>query len=358
MQHTEHPLDVAAQLAASHQPDAAAAVLAGYISSGHDSFPVRAAYARALAKAGDLKTALESAQQSVRKFPHLPAAAILLGELLMRADLLSSAIGELQRAMELDPQSNQVYFLLGSAWLLAGEAERALSFFAEVDEDTPGLADRIARAERMKARPRSDAAYVRHLFNYFSSSYESHMLTQLHYQAPVVIRGLFDMLMPGVSGLAILDLGCGTGLAGQAFQTVAARLTGVDLSPRMLDFARRRGVYQDLLLADMERPVVSPASFDLVLAADSLVYLGELDRVLTAVAHALRPGGHFLFSVERKDGTGYELGPKRRWRHSETYLRQMALAYGFDLVGLIDSAPRTENDMPVPGYAGAMKKVR
>ena len=35
----------------------------------------------------------------------------------------------------------------------------------------------------------------------------------------------------------------------------------------------------------------------------------------------LLPDGYFLFTVEKAEGDGFELGPKRRWRHSEAYLR-------------------------------------
>lgn len=318
--------------------------------------PRRLALARGLADRGDMKTALEYARQAAIQFPDDFDAALLLGELLMRTDLLPSAIGELQRAMELEPDSNRVHYLLGCAWLLAGEAERALSFFAEVDEDTVGLADKIAKAERILARPRSDAAYVRHLFNFFSANYDSHMLSQLHYQAPAALRQLFGMVAPGASGLEMLDLGCGTGLGGVAFRDVVRRMVGVDLSPRMIDEARKQNLYQSFLLADIERPVIAEASFDLVLAADTLVYLGDLDKVMATACRALRGGGHFLFTVEKKDRDGYELGPKRRWRHSESYLHAVSAKAGLDLVGLIACCPRTENGVPVDGYAVALQK--
>ena len=58
--------------------------------------------------------------------------------------------------------------------------------------------------------------------------------------------------MPGRDKLAILDLGCGTGLAGLAFQPLAARLDGVDLSPAMIEKARARGIYDHLDVADLE----------------------------------------------------------------------------------------------------------
>jgi predicted TPR repeat methyltransferase len=49
----------------------------------------------------------------------------------------------------------------------------------------------------------------------------------------------------------VLDLGCGTGLSGQALRPLARRLTGVDLSPAMIDARRTRTVYDVLTVAEI-----------------------------------------------------------------------------------------------------------
>ena len=54
------------------------------------------------------------------------------------------------------------------------------------------------------------------------------------------------------------------------------------------------------------------------------------------------------------DAKGFELGPKRRWRHSESYLRSAAAAAGLDVAGLLECVPRTEAGKPVEGYAVAL----
>ena len=175
----------------------------------------------------------------------------------------------------------------------------------------------------MRARPRSDAGYVRHLFDQFSTDYDARMIQQLSYRAPAILRELADMTMAGRARLAVLDLGCGTGLSGAAFKDKAARLGGIDLSPAMIAKARARGIYDGLAVGDIEGEL-GAEDYDLVLAADTLVYLGDLQAVMSAVARALKPDGFFLFTVEKKDGEGFELGPKRRWRHSEGAIRALA----------------------------------
>jgi predicted TPR repeat methyltransferase len=70
----------------------------------------------------------------------------------------------------------------------------------------------------------------------------------------------------------------------------------------------------------------------------------------------LREGRHFLFTVEKHGGEGFALGPKRRWRHSESYLRTLAQKHGFEVAGLMECTPRTEGGVPVEGYAVALRR--
>jgi predicted TPR repeat methyltransferase len=212
------------------------------------------------------------------------------------------------------------------------------------------------RAEAISQADRSDPGYVRHLFDQFSADYDTRMREHLAYAAPEILLGLATMVLPGREQMSILDLGCGTGLAGEVFKPLAAHLAGIDLSPAMIEKARARGIYDALAVADLESALVQDGpSHDLILAADTLVYLGDLAKVFRAAAQRLRPDGFFLFTVE-KAASGFELGPKRRWRHSETYLRETAQAAGFEVAGLLEAAPRRESGVPVEGFAVALTK--
>jgi predicted TPR repeat methyltransferase len=63
----------------------------------------------------------------------------------------------------------------------------------------------------------------------------------------------------------------------------------------------------------------------------------------------------FLFTVEQA-ADSFELGPKRRWRHSEAYLRRVAEEAGFAVVGLVTATPRHEAGEAVPGFAVALAR--
>ena len=102
--------------------------------------------------------------------------------------------------------------------------------------------------------------------------------------------------------MRVLDLGCGTGLAGAAFRSRAAYLSGVDLSPAMIEKARARDIYDALAVGDLETALAQEGpAFDLILAADTLVYLGDLAPVFGVIATHLSPDGYFLFTAEAQD---------------------------------------------------------
>jgi predicted TPR repeat methyltransferase len=160
--------------------------------------------------------------------------------------------------------------------------------------------------------------------------------------------------------MRILDLGCGTGLSGEAFKDLAVggRLDGIDLSPGMIEEARRRNIYSDLMVEDFETALAVPGlSYDLIIAGDALIYHGDLAPVLSGAARRLDPKGFCLFTVEKMAGEGWEQTPANRFRHSEVYLRSCAKKSGFVVIEIVECALRSESNAPVEGFAVALRKA-
>jgi len=347
------PIADAEDLIARGEASAAVAQLRTRLAAGRGGLLARLTLVKALLAADDLDGALDEAREAATLNPGIAVTALALGEALLAKGALPAAIAELQRASRLDSALERPRFLIARAWLEAGEAANALAIFENL-EPSPERDTLIGRAKAIAIAPRSDPAYVRHLFDQFSAEYDNRMLGQLSYAAPQILKDLADLVMPGRDKLRVLDLGCGTGLAGLLFKPRAARLTGIDLSPAMIEKARARDVYDSLTMGDIETAL--DGEYDLILAADTLVYLGDLGPVFAAVADHLAPGGFFLFTTEAKEGPGFELGPKRRWRHGEAYLRETAKAAGLSVAGLVSASPRTESHQPVSGFTVALTR--
>lgn len=201
---------------------------------------------------------------------------------------------------------------------------------------------------------------LRDMFDEVATRFDHLMVEGLDYRGHLHLRTLADAKLPPLKPpLRILDLGCGTGLVGNAFKDLAVggRLDGIDLAPRMLEVARKRGIYDDLILGDLETVLAtSGPSYDLIVSADTMVYLGDLAPTFRGVFQRLDAGGFYLFAVESKDGPGWEQTDVSRFRHSEVYLKEEAARSGLAYFARMDCTLRYEREAPVPGFAVALQK--
>jgi SAM-dependent methyltransferase len=91
----------------------------------------------------------------------------------------------------------------------------------------------------------------------------------------------------------ILEVGSGPGeLSARLDRELGADVIAIDLSPRMVDLACRRGV--DARLGDVQDLQFADETFDCVLAAWMLYHVPDLDRGLAELARVLRPGGRLV----------------------------------------------------------------
>jgi ubiquinone/menaquinone biosynthesis C-methylase UbiE len=108
-------------------------------------------------------------------------------------------------------------------------------------------------------------------------------------------------LLPNLSGLKVLDLGCGFGwFCRWARQQGAAHVLGIDVSEKMLTRARTATADPAIgyTRADMEHLELQPQSFDVVYSSLALHYIEHLDELMAQTHRSLVPGGALVFSVE------------------------------------------------------------
>jgi predicted TPR repeat methyltransferase len=151
----------------------------------------------------------------------------------------------------------------------------------------------------------------------------------------------------------MLDLGCGTGLAGTAFRPLTDRLVGVDLSPAMIAKAQGKGIYDRTAVAGfadfLAAAFAAREHYDLVLAADVFVYVNDLAPLIAGIAKILAPSGVLAFTAEAHSGTGVKLLPTLRFAHGEDYLRALLSASGLAVESLTKTSVRSEKGAPVDG---------
>ena len=271
------------------------------------------------------------------------------GEFFAAADLLAQA---LERA----PGFGVAWFALADIREHLGDRGGAGEAFRRAraldPNDAQGAGLRLARLEARNAP--MPPAYVRALFDQYAPRYDHALVEELAYCAPRLLRDAVER-MQVARGLAakfrrMLDLGCGTGLAGEAFADCCDTMVGIDLSPAMIEQARRKHLYTGLLVADLTEALErEQARADLIVAADAFVYLADLEPVCRAAARVLDPGGVFAFTTETHEGAGIVLGEKLRYAHSAEHVRGALEAAGLSVLALASASPRTEAGVPVPG---------
>jgi predicted TPR repeat methyltransferase len=274
------------------------------------------------------------------------------GDLAAAADLY-------RQATELAPGFASAWFALGEARETLGDRDGAVAAFARAfaadTDDRLGARMRLASLGAADPATAELHAYVRTLFDQYAPRFDR-ALADLGYAAPALLREA--VTAHGTRFGTMLDLGCGTGLAGAAFRPHVDRLIGVDLSPNMIGEARRKGIYDRLVVGDIaqflaEQPV---ASADLVIAADVFAYVADFAEVCAGVARVLGDDGLFGFTVETHAGEGAVVGPKMRYAHSETFVRETIADAGLMLVDLSRVSTRNENRAPVPGLLVVARK--
>jgi predicted TPR repeat methyltransferase len=294
--------------------------------------------------------ALESTERFLALAPEHGEAWFRHGKLLQVLDRHEEALASYEKAVGYDPT-------LGQAWSNRGALlkdmqrleEAALCFRNAIDRGADAELNEYFLASALGARAPATAPrrYVEPLFDGYAARYDEHMTRVLKYRAPA-------LLIDGLGGrhfVSALDLGCGTGLCGPLLKPLVDRLDGVDLSANMLDEARALGAYTRLIRMDMcEYLRGAPARYDLILAADVFIYVGDLTPVFTAVQGALNDEGVFCFSVEvTDDEKDFELLPSSRYAHSARYIGDLAVRHGFELTRVLREPIREDQRQPVAG---------
>jgi predicted TPR repeat methyltransferase len=260
-----------------------------------------------------------------------------------------------EQTAELAPGWAPACFALGEARERLGDIEGAAEAFRatlEADRsDALGAAPRLAligRADEPSALP---AAYVARLFDDYAPRFDAHLTKASGYRAPALIAEALDLAAPGRRFGSALDIGCGTGLMGEAIRQRVDHLTGVDLSPGMIARARERGLYDalDIAAADAFLARSAPGAYDCILAADALCYFGDLLPIIQACKRALAAGGVLCFSIESFAAEGFRLGKTLRFAHSPAYVETTAREAGFRPLLMRAAPSRQEAGDAVPG---------
>jgi len=308
---------------------------------------------------GKLEEAASYIESSLEIKPSFHEAYMELSKIYREQNQPDLAAACFIKVLAIKPDKIEALFELGNLYAASQNYASASFYFRRILEIEPGneSARHAVAALSGQTTPTAPRSHVENLFDDLSGSFDSH-LEQLGYRTPELLKDTVIALAgEGVHFERAIDLGCGTGLSGIQFRQMVAHLTGLDLSQKMVDQARAKGLYDELVKEDVCQYLDSSQhQYDLFIATDVFIYIGELTDVFSKVSAHAKPGSCFVFSTEAVSEQDYILRPSGRYAHSKNYIKALADKCGFVIASSQTTNLRLEGQQQIIGELFVLTK--
>jgi predicted TPR repeat methyltransferase len=336
-QHIETLNNLGVALLQQNKLDAAIEYFSRVLLIDHQHRDARSNLATVLLQQDRFKDAIWHYQLFLKLAPEDVDAQYNLGVAYMAAGHLEDAIQQFENVLKLSPAHVDAHCNLGAIYLRLEDITRAIGNYRRalmLRPNDKAIQFRLLTLTGDRAVPAAaPVEYVKNLFDNYAGYFDRQVTEELHYKLPMAIRKILLACRGDRLVARALDLGCGTGLAGDAIKDLADRWVGVDISPRMLTKAREKNIYQELIESDITQFLTTTTEhFDLIIAADTLVYFGDLDNIFSACYRVLNQEGVFVFSTEHGTKESYQLLSTGRYTHAKSYIEALAKQHGFTLL--------------------------
>ena len=275
---------------------------------------------------------------------------------------LDEAQSTYEKALSYAPADSNTLYNLGCLHNSKGDKNKAISYFElclQIDSDNKSATHLLSslKGENTNIAPQS---YIADLFDEYAPSFEASLKGKLQYEVPLK---LYNLLLKHVNGKMptfehMLDLGCGTGLGGKEFSKKVHTMTGVDLSSAMLQVAEAHKIYNNLhCLGISDFLNINIAKYDLFLASDVFIYIGDLSCIFKGAYQAAADNAYFLFSIELLPENGpYKLLPSGRYAHTESYIHSLAENFQWQFISSLKTNIRKDHGEWIKGMIVLLKK--
>lgn len=263
-------------------------------------------------------------------------------EYLYNSAVANMALGYLPKALvqfETILAKNNTHFAslnnLASIQIRLKQREKAIELLqraTKVNPNDKACQFMLHALTRDNQQPDACPSYVNNLFNNYALYYDQHMQHTLQYNLPhTMMRTLHQLGY--FQFQSTLDLGCGTGLTGVVLRDSSMYLTGVDISSKMLEQARHKNIYDNLIEMELLTFLQQEKqAYDLIATLDVLPYLGDLDTIFSTLSHRLTSHGLFVFSCEICNHTTWQLQENARFCHNPHYIQALCEQYAMTLI--------------------------
>lgn len=291
-----------------------------------------------------------------------------LGVIYQNINRVEQAIDCYRQATEISADYSHAYANLGYLYKQTGEEEKcreACLTAQRLEPDDPQIKHMIASLGIEKTPAAASQSYIKNLYDHYAGYYDQHLSTTLKSNVPELIYKTTlahvdcDAIKNQKQHISLLDLGCGTGMCGALFSLHTRKMTGIDLSEKMIAEAKKKNVYTTLLASDIgEYLKKNTEKYDIIISSDVLIYFGDLEIVFKGVDKALNSEGLFSFSIEslHHSAEDYVLDDSGRYKHNHRYILQLAKDNKWLMLSSTETALRQQNKENVMGRIYVLKK--
>ncbi len=269
-------------------------------------------------------------------------------------------IFHLQKAIRICPDFYDAIYAMAKCYRKMKNEKKMLEYLHRTLAKLPehAGANHLLASVNKETSSKYSSEYAEDLFDRYADHFEDHLLSSLKYQVPSIIKEKLKSLNPSKNS-KILDLGCGTGLIGKTIVDIFPNLVGVDISANMIEETRKKEIYTTLHINDIHDFLLKNVQeFDLIIAADVFIYIGDLETVFSSVRKCLNANGYFIFTIElftEINKENYQLAKSGRFSHSMKYIESLCKDIGFEVIDKEEIILRQENKI---GQKGAIFTLR
>ena len=267
-----------------------------------------------------------------------------------------------QRVLEIDPNHALASFEMGNCYLNVGDKENAITCFEKylslVPRDECGARLKLSYLNAGEMPERQPEQLVKQTYEKKARTWDADVeRIDMEFLGPQHIQNAIKQQLPDAAKLAVLDIGCGTGLCGPFLKPIASTLHGVDLSEHMLAIARDKKHYDRLTCEDILYYLETYGDmYDLVVGSGVLIFFGDLLAMFEAVSRRLNFGGYFIFTLYKSNEANIEIRDNMHFSHSEQYIRLIADQSGLAVTQIEPVVHEYDHEQPQPGFLVILKK--
>ena len=300
---------------------------------------------------GNIEKAINDYNKALQMDPNFFDAIINLIKLKQEEGHFQESEKLSHKAIQIEGNRSEGYNLLAIAQLNQNQNEDAIkNFETSLDIKFDKLIEHQLAILKVKQVKTTPIEYIENVFDGYSKNFDNHLINKLDYKLPNLINKKIKENINKEKFTSTLDMGCGTGLCGEFLKDVSKKITGIDISSKMLNQAEQKNIYNALIKSDFINFLDETNNkYDLFIASDVFIYTGNIDETFRLVKRKSKLEAFFIFSIELCEGKKYKFLETGRFAHSDYYIKKKCEDNLFQILDSEIIDIRKQNDEWIKG---------